>query len=207
MKPMKINYQSDFKLNEVSESVDLSTPFKFSYYTTSFSSNRITASFDGENYTNCRRLEDGSLLVIFDNHRLGVGRLAVRREYFLTDSDFADGICNSVSEEEINVYLTQGKSDSDGDVTVMVYPTYQQGIQGVTFTPSVTEEGDISWTNNGGLENPESVNIQGPQGDKGTTELMSFEIKDDGNLYVTQPDESNIKFSINENGELVASWN
>lgn len=207
MKPMKINYQSDFKLNEVSESVDLSTPFKFSYYTTSFSSNRITASFDGENYTNCRRLEDGSLLVIFDNPRLGVGRLAVRREYFLTDSDFADGICNSVSEEEINVYLTQGKSDSDGDVTVMVYPTYQQGIQGVTFTPSVTEEGDISWTNNGGLENPESVNIKGPQGDKGTTELMSFEIKDDGNLYVTQPDESNIKFSINENGELVASWN
>ena len=43
------------------------------------------------------------------------------------------------------------------------------GEDGVTFTPSVSESGVISWTNNGGLNNPESVNIKGAKGDKGDT--------------------------------------
>lgn len=39
---------------------------------------------------------------------------------------------------------------------------------GATFTPIVSEDGELSWTNNGGLENPEPVNIKGPQGEQGT---------------------------------------
>lgn len=35
------------------------------------------------------------------------------------------------------------------------------------FIPSVNEQGVISWTNGAGLENPESVNITGPQGPRG----------------------------------------
>lgn len=38
---------------------------------------------------------------------------------------------------------------------------------GVVFTPSVSSEGVISWTNNGGLSNPPPVNIKGPKGDTG----------------------------------------
>ena len=41
------------------------------------------------------------------------------------------------------------------------------GKPGTTFTPSVSEAGVISWTNDGGLENPTSVNIKGPKGDQG----------------------------------------
>ena len=41
------------------------------------------------------------------------------------------------------------------------------GIDGVTFTPSVSQEGIISWTNNGGLSNPTPINIKGEQGEKG----------------------------------------
>ena len=41
------------------------------------------------------------------------------------------------------------------------------GAPGVTFIPSVSSAGVISWTNNGGLNNPASVNIKGPKGDKG----------------------------------------
>ena len=41
------------------------------------------------------------------------------------------------------------------------------GIDGVTFTPSVSEQGVISWTNDGNLPNPEPVNIRGPQGIQG----------------------------------------
>ena len=41
------------------------------------------------------------------------------------------------------------------------------GADGVTFTPSVSQEGVISWTNDGGRTNPQSVNIKGPKGDTG----------------------------------------
>ena len=41
------------------------------------------------------------------------------------------------------------------------------GRDGVTFTPSVSEDGDLSWTNDGGLANPETVNLKGPKGDTG----------------------------------------
>ena len=38
---------------------------------------------------------------------------------------------------------------------------------GAVFTPTVSSSGIISWTNNGGLTNPDSVNIRGPKGEKG----------------------------------------
>lgn len=38
------------------------------------------------------------------------------------------------------------------------------GVDGVTFTPSVSESGEISWTNDGDKENPDPVNIMGPAG-------------------------------------------
>ena len=49
----------------------------------------------------------------------------------------------------------------------------QQGVQGiqgktgVTFTPHVDSQGNLSWTNDGGLENPVTVNIKGQKGDTG----------------------------------------
>ena len=49
---------------------------------------------------------------------------------------------------------TNGKDGADGE-------------DGVTFTPSVDSAGNLSWTNNGGLTNPPTVNIKGPKGDKG----------------------------------------
>ena len=41
------------------------------------------------------------------------------------------------------------------------------GKDGVTFTPSVSDAGLLSWTNDGGKTNPKSVNIKGPKGDAG----------------------------------------
>lgn len=38
---------------------------------------------------------------------------------------------------------------------------------GATFVPSVTDDGTLSWENNGGLDNPAPVNITGPQGERG----------------------------------------
>ena len=44
-----------------------------------------------------------------------------------------------------------------------------KGDTGPYFTPSVSDNGDLSWTNNGKLTNPKTVNIKGPKGDKGDT--------------------------------------
>lgn len=41
------------------------------------------------------------------------------------------------------------------------------GQNGATFTPSVSPEGIISWTNDKNLPNPEPVNIKGDKGDQG----------------------------------------
>lgn len=41
------------------------------------------------------------------------------------------------------------------------------GAAGTTFTPSVAADGTLSWTNDGGKTNPDSVNIKGPQGNPG----------------------------------------
>lgn len=45
------------------------------------------------------------------------------------------------------------------------------GLHGATFTPSVSEDGDLSWSNNAGLKNPETVNIKGPKGEPGVLAL------------------------------------
>lgn len=41
------------------------------------------------------------------------------------------------------------------------------GKDGVTYFPSVDSEGNLSWTNDGDLENPATVNMKGPQGIQG----------------------------------------
>ena len=42
-----------------------------------------------------------------------------------------------------------------------------KGDKGAHYTPSVSVAGVLSWTNNGGLANPDPVNLKGPKGDKG----------------------------------------
>lgn len=42
-----------------------------------------------------------------------------------------------------------------------------RGAPGCTFTPVVSSDGVLSWTNDGGLDNPASVNIKGERGEKG----------------------------------------
>ena len=42
-----------------------------------------------------------------------------------------------------------------------------KGDTGAIFTPSVDSNGNLSWTNDGGLSNPTTVNIKGPQGETG----------------------------------------
>ena len=43
----------------------------------------------------------------------------------------------------------------------------KDGVDGATFIPSIDEDGNLSWSNNKGLENPPTVNIKGSKGENG----------------------------------------
>ena len=45
------------------------------------------------------------------------------------------------------------------------------GKNGATFTPSVDTNGNLSWTNDGNLPNPETVNLRGAQGEAATVQV------------------------------------
>lgn len=53
------------------------------------------------------------------------------------------------------------------DGTEWADPQGGAGSTGATFTPSVSPDGVISWTNDKELPNPEPVNIKGPEGPQG----------------------------------------
>lgn len=63
-----------------------------------------------------------------------------------------------------------------------------KGAPGAIFTPNVSSDGTLTWTNDSGLANPESVNIRGPQGPPGTTEPIEIgdsKVSDIWNQYMT----------------------
>lgn len=65
----------------------------------------------------------------------------------------------------------------------------RQGVKGDTgyyFTPAVDALGNLSWNNNGELNNPETVNIKGPKGDGGTVEITNILI-DNGSSETATP--------------------
>lgn len=83
-----------------------------------------------------------------------------------------------VNPEPVNIKGPQGEQGTKGDKGDKGDPGPQgeRGIQGpvgadgangVVFTPKIDSDGNLSWTNDGGLTNPEPVNITGPQGTQG----------------------------------------
>lgn len=79
-----------------------------------------------------------------------------------------------------------------------------KGDTGYYFTPKVDTTGDLSWVNNGGLENPATVNIRGPKGEGGTVVITEITV-DNGSSETGTPsaeilsgttDPQNAKYSI-----------
>lgn len=119
-----INYKSDFKLVECfRDSSLLKVPFKFTYYTKSIKYS-YTVSYNGTDYINCNPTLDNRLMVIFDNHDLKVGQLKVKREFFLNDKDFQDGIHYLISEECLDIFLDKNVISECDEVTSKVQTYY-----------------------------------------------------------------------------------
>ena len=62
---------------------------------------------------------------------------------------------------------TTDKTSIVNAINELVNSAGTPGEDGATFTPSVDDSGNLSWTNDKNLPNPDPVNIKGPKGDTG----------------------------------------
>ena len=76
---------------------------------------------------------------------------------------------NYIPSSQTSYWVLFGAKGGKGDTgsAGSAGATGSQGPRGVTFTPAVSSEGDLSWTNDGSLSNPGTVNIRGPRGLQG----------------------------------------
>lgn len=104
----------------------------------------------------------------------------------MSDVDFKFNVIGPEGKQgNPGVYIGKEEPD-DPNITVWIDEDGQpdlpsSGSNGATFTPSVSSDGTLSWTNDGGLENPKSVNIKGPKGDNGVTPQLSIGAVSTGN--------------------------
>lgn len=127
------------------------------------------------------------------------------------------------TEIEKKVNKVPGKGLSTNDFTnefVKLIRQMAESKKGVTFYPKIDSEGNLSWDNDGMLENPIPVNIKGqdgPKGDsgKGIEEIKSISKESGGVIYsIIYTDGSHFEYivfdgvtflpSVDEDGNL--SW-
>lgn len=125
---------SDGKLPDYPWRLGLKTPNTPSY-------NMYVASFDGTTYNNCSPLDDESIMVFVDHHRLVPGILHYYLQTDAPDSLFPDGEMNVTIPGTVNIVLWEGPSDGDTppEVTVIV----ERLLKGDTPEITADEQGNI----------------------------------------------------------------
>lgn len=70
-------------------------------------------------------------------------------------------------KEDLNRLSSEMVSHTHSYEELVDKPSVISGENGATFVPHVSSDGDLSWSNDKELSNPNTVNIKGPQGIKG----------------------------------------
>lgn len=95
---------------------------------------------------------------------------------------------------------TQLQGDEAERISQEIESKAQAGdYDGTTFTPSVDDNGNLSWTNDGGKENPPTKNIKGQDG---ATYFSSFDIVNGDLIQRYEEAISGANFNVNNYGEL-----
>lgn len=89
------------------------------------------------------------------NGNKSLNDLGIKQDYTASDITFEDGDTFQSKYDNGDLKGPTGETGATG----------ADGANGATFIPSVNNSGDISWTNDKGLNNPTTVNIKGPQGE------------------------------------------
>ncbi|MBQ6928062.1 MAG: collagen-like protein [Oscillospiraceae bacterium] len=77
-----------------------------------------------------------------------------------------------------------------------------RGERGPVFVPAVDAAGNLSWTNDGGLPNPEAVNIRGPQGIPGDSGCFIAEYGETTTAELTQAWNAGRLLLLRDGGKL-----
>ena len=110
-------------------------------------------------------------------------QLRISEGYFQWKNTTASTWNNIYAISDITATIEVGTvttGDADSSVTFTNAGSGKDAIfnlsipKGTTFTPSVSAEGVISFTNDGGLDNPTSVNIKGIQGDAAPNTIWQY---------------------------------
>ena len=110
-----------------------------------------------------------------------------------------DNYIEQTSKVELDNYVANtSKVELDNYVTEK-----ESQIKGATYTPSISPNGDLSFTNDKGLHNPETVNLKGEKGDPGN---FSFQVEDGHLILYTIDNGAAPTFSL-ENGHLIMEIN
>lgn len=120
-------------------------------------------------------------------YQVEIGRFTLLTSLTIEDAvrtiDVITGGTGKGNGGKINIgNVTTQTLDPDVDAEVDISERYEEdegkeyldfhfgipkGETGPYFTPAVDADGNLSWTNNGELSNPNTVNIKGPQGPQG----------------------------------------
>ena len=133
-----------------------SVPFRVTLYTAGNKQKGCVVAYDGHEYEGCHVDELGRLVVAVDNAGMGMGALLADVEVYLTDKDYADGVCNAtwtvaVKDADGNALVLTAQGETDVEMAAVLPPFYQVGPQGEV-----------------GPQGPQGeVGPQGPQGPQG----------------------------------------
>lgn len=108
--------------------------------------------------------------------------------------------------------VLEGVIESTQGLSATLLEKGPKGETGPYYVPSVDEEGNLSWTNTGNLENPETVNIKGADGTVAFDELteeqrasLKGEKGDTGNsgVYIGTEEPTDANVWIDPTGEVI----
>ena len=110
-------------------------PFRVRLYTAGNKTRGHEVAYDGHEYEGCHVDELGRLVVAVDNAGMGMGALLADVEVYLTDKDYADGVCNAtwtvaVKDADGNALVLTAQGETDVDMSAVLPPFYQVGPQG-----------------------------------------------------------------------------
>ncbi len=92
------------------------------------------------------------------------------------NEEIKDNLCNNTNSSPSNGVCHSGKDGKDG-------------VNGVTYTPSISDDGILSWTNDGNLPNPNPIKIIGANGEDGSDYVLTNSDKQDiANIVIDEFD-------------------
>lgn len=157
-----------------------------------------------------------SSVTIDSNHNIKV-KLLDGRESIIGQLDTAQAYI--INLERTGGTGAAGSTDqytiTMNDGTTYTFNVYN-GANGATFIPSMSQDGTLSWTNNGGLQNPAPMNLRGPSGVTFTPHIDSnYNLSWTNNGGLQNPETVNIKgpsgevaymYTPHVSSEGVLSW-